>query len=59
MRNYNSENDVFLQHFDENGNFIESKPEALIDETSANTEEKPIKIKYFFKKDTKDSDEKL
>ena len=45
---YNEEEDEFLKHFDENGNFIEHKePDP---ETSG--EEEPPTIKYTFKKDT-------
>jgi membrane associated rhomboid family serine protease len=40
---YNQEEDEFLKHFDENGNFIETKEEIPIEDTS-------IKIKYKFKK---------
>ncbi|MCR9265653.1 MAG: rhomboid family intramembrane serine protease [Flavobacteriaceae bacterium] len=38
---YREENDPFLQHFDEDGNFIEQKEET----------DEPIKIKYHYKKD--------
>lgn len=38
---YREENDPFLQHFDEDGNFIEQKEEP----------DEPIKIKYHYKKD--------
>ncbi|MBU2997074.1 rhomboid family intramembrane serine protease [Cellulophaga baltica] len=31
---YNEENDEFLQHFDENGNFIEKEADPVIDENS-------------------------
>ena len=41
---YNEEEDVFLQHFDENGNFIENKPELSSDENDE------TKIKYHYKK---------
>lgn len=40
---YNEENDPFLRHFDENGNFIESKPEE-------SPEESAVKITYHYKK---------
>ncbi|MEO9893523.1 rhomboid family intramembrane serine protease [Aurantibacter sp.] len=43
---YNEEEDIFLQHFDEDGNFIEKVPEEnTSDETTA------IKITYHLKKD--------
>lgn len=45
---YNEENDPFLQHFDENGNFIEMD----IEETS---KEDSIKITYHLKKKKEDS----
>ena len=47
--NYNEENDPFLKHFDENGNFIESiKGDGVEDETQ------DPKITYHFKEDKKD-----
>ena len=46
QENYNEEDDVFLQHFDENGNFIEQKEELL-------EVEEPFKIKYFYKENPK------
>ncbi len=51
--NYNEEEDEFLKHFDENGNFIESKEEGI------EVEEKPsaqnsIQIKYTFKENKDD-----
>ncbi len=49
LENYNEEEDEFLRHFDEHGNFIESKDEVL------ESEEKPFKITYHFKENkTKD-----
>ncbi|GAL80756.1 hypothetical protein JCM19274_1382 [Algibacter lectus] len=44
QENYNEENDLFLQHFDENGNFIETKEEPEIEE-----ELEPLSIRYIFK----------
>ena len=41
---YNEEDDEFLKHFDEHGNFIESKPPVQEDDD--------IIIKYHFKKDS-------
>jgi len=47
QENYNEENDIFLKHFDENGNFIEYKePEAL---EELNEESQPTIIRYRFK----------
>jgi membrane associated rhomboid family serine protease len=43
QEDYNEENDPFLKHFDEDGNFIESTEEEP---------EKQIQIKYHFKKDS-------
>ena len=40
---YNEEDDEFLKHFDEHGNFIESRPTV---------QEEDIVIKYHFKKDS-------
>jgi len=56
--NYNPEEDVFLQHFDENGNFVESTPEDLLDENKDGKEiEKPkpnkITVRYTLKKQHK------
>ena len=43
---YNEDNDPFLKHFDENGNFIESvEPEI---------EEDQLNINYYFKKENKE-----
>nr|WP_299385713.1 rhomboid family intramembrane serine protease [Allomuricauda sp.] len=46
--NYDEENDPFLKHFDENGNFIELEPEK--------PEENTIKITYQYKRREKDQD---
>ena len=46
QENYNENNDVFLQHFDENGNFIENKEDKV--------EEELPQINYIFKKKDKD-----
>lgn len=43
---YNEEDDEFLKHFDENGNFIENKPQDS---------EEEIKITYHYKKNPEDS----
>jgi hypothetical protein len=49
LESYNEEEDEFLRHFDEHGNFIESKDEVL------ESEEKPFKITYHFRENkTKD-----
>lgn len=45
---YNEEEDEFLQHFDEDGNFIERKPEEISEETNT------IKITYHLKKESRD-----
>lgn len=42
---YNEDDDLFLQHFDENGNFIETPSEEAISESDA------IKITYHIKKE--------
>jgi hypothetical protein len=50
LENYNEEEDEFLKHFDEHGNFIESKNEDI------EPQERTFKITYHFRKDkTKDS----
>ncbi|WP_407557297.1 rhomboid family intramembrane serine protease [Winogradskyella sp. 4-2091] len=50
---YNEDDDPFMKHFDENGNFIELKPEIENDlEIEDNSEgTKELKIRYIFKKD--------
>ena len=55
---FNADDDPFLQHFDEDGNFIETKPEVEANITEANVEEKPpgIRITYTYKSKPKDSD---
>lgn len=45
LENYNEEEDEFLKHFDEHGNFIESKNEDL------ESQERTFKITYHFRKD--------
>ncbi len=54
---YNPEDDVFLQHFDEDGNFIENRLELLKEEEEKENEnevkQKRIRITYIFK-DKKD-----
>jgi len=42
QENYNEENDLFLQHFDENGNFVETQKEPEV-------EQEPLIITYTFK----------
>lgn len=44
---YNEEGDEFLKHFDENGNFIENRPQDPTEEE--------IKITYHYKKNPEDS----
>ena len=44
QENYNEDNDPFLQHFDEHGNFIETQEEPEIEE-----QPKPLSVKYIFK----------
>ncbi len=46
---YNEDDDPFLKHFDEKGNFIEN-----IESTSDSEEGEDLNIKYHFKKDQKD-----
>lgn len=43
LEDYDEEKDEFLQHFDEDGNFIESREAPL------ESEERPVKIRYHFK----------
>jgi membrane associated rhomboid family serine protease len=47
LENYNEEEDEFLKHFDEHGNFIESKSQDL------ESQESTFKINYHFRKDKK------
>ncbi|MEP1487662.1 MAG: rhomboid family intramembrane serine protease [Algibacter sp.] len=47
--NYNEEDDLFLQHFDENGNFIETKEDTIEIEEQPST-----KINYIFKETKKE-----
>ncbi|QXP59886.1 rhomboid family intramembrane serine protease [Olleya sp. HaHaR_3_96] len=46
---YNEENDVFLQHFDENGNFIETIVEEELPESTLPEVTLPLTITYTFK----------
>jgi len=50
--NYNPEEDAFLKHFDDEGNFIENKPEKLKDEIKEETSPRKITIRYTYKKDS-------
>jgi len=49
QEDYNEDNDPFLKHFDEHGNFIES-----IENDEVEEKEQPPKIRYYFKPDKKD-----
>ena len=47
---YNEDDDPFMRHFDENGNFIEILPEdEELDEDASNTQLAPPKVNYIFK----------
>lgn len=56
LPDYNEEDDPFMRHFDENGNFIEFEPEPEVElesetETEFDSEKnQPPKINYIFKK---------
>ena len=50
---YNEEDDPFMRHFDENGNFIELEPEIEIEDINEDMDlslQKPTTVKYTFKK---------
>ena len=49
---YNPDEDTFLKHFDENGNFIENKPDELKDEIKEEISPRKITIRYTYKKDS-------
>lgn len=52
---YNEEDDEFLRHFDENGNFIENLEEGTIDEHSINNNDEsnaPQEVNYIYKSKT-------
>ena len=56
---YNEEEDLFMQHFDENGNFVEqvSKPPGDLDDSTFQEDRKDesgVTYRYYYKK----SDEK-
>ena len=55
QENYNSEEDAFLKHFDEDGNFIENKPESIQKELEEEKKPRKITIRYTFKKDSDSS----
>lgn len=47
---YNEDDDPFMRHFDENGNFIEILPEDQeLEEDASNTQLAPQKVNYIFK----------
>jgi hypothetical protein len=50
---YNENDDPFMKHFDENGNFIESLPEEETEIDSGNDSE--AKVNYIFKKSKDES----
>ncbi len=47
---YNPEEDEFLSHFDEDGNFIEKKPEIDVPETDTPNADAKIEIRYTFRR---------
>jgi len=47
---YIEEDDPFLKHFDEHGNFVESLPEIEDVKSDVEEEHQPISINYIFKK---------
>jgi len=50
QEDFNPEDDLFLQHFDEDGNFVESAPEEEDNEAIEVASEKPtVRIRYIFK----------
>lgn len=51
FEDYDEEEDEFLKHFDENGNFIEQKQGELVEDSDA------VKITYHFKKRDDDIDD--
>ena len=50
--NYDPDKDPFLSHFDEEGNFIEHKPEKMVDDLKEEINPRKITIRYSFKKDS-------
>lgn len=51
---YNEEDDEFMRHFDENGNFIEKIPEEGAQEDEKDDEKQKIVYRYFFRKSKKE-----
>ena len=47
---YNEEDDPFMLHFDENGNFIEIEPEMASDIEPESEIDQTLKVRYIFKK---------
>lgn len=47
--NYNAEEDEFMQHFDENGNFIEKPEEDNTENFDGDSKIKNLRIRYFYK----------
>jgi len=52
--NYNQEDDPFMRHFDDNGNFIESLPETESLEEEVEEESPGTSYVYFYKKSKKE-----
>jgi len=54
---YNEEEDDFLRHFDEEGNFIEFLPEEVLPDQESIQDENPIQIIYNYNESAKNSSE--
>jgi len=58
-KNYKPEEDLFLQHFDDDGNFIESIPEIKEEELNNEIPEARVTVKYTLKKSPKNHNKDL
>ncbi|MGY0391806.1 rhomboid family intramembrane serine protease [Bizionia sp. KMM 8389] len=54
--NYNEADDLFLQHFDKDGNFIESQTELIEEDAKINMTAEDISVNYIFIPTPKDDD---
>ncbi len=51
---FNEEEDDFMKHFDENGNFIETIEDETVDQALPDNAQSHITVNYIFKKDTEE-----
>ncbi len=53
---YNHENDPFMKHFDENGNFIERLPDPELENPEEDKNKDKLVYQYIYKKSSEEKD---